>query len=345
MINIGIIGFGKMGMKHADFISCTDGLRLIAVSKKSKTRIEEIRNKYKVEVYTDNNELLDIKEIDYVVISTTNETHENLTVEAFKRGKNVIVEKPMSMDYAGALRMVNAAEKYDKKLFVYYSTIWDRDFQLVKSTIDSGILGKILCFQSRWMLYGEYWAGDGIHGMEDPWRIRAETGGGVLMDLGIHMIMQLLSIFKKDPVGVYGILQSGLWATEVDDHFFAVIRYNDDMICQLEASNNCMINLPRWYVIGTRGTLKIKGSDREMFDKALMEYVKHDGKRERQEISLIDYPGAGYSHGFYRDFVKHVKGDKKDFISMFDAAKSMQILDAIRQSHKKNIFVNLNTKT
>lgn len=341
MLNMGIIGFGKMGMKHADLICCTPGLKLIAVSKKSKTRLEQIKDKYNVDVYTDNKDLLDIKDIDYVIISTTNETHEDLTIEAFRKGKNVIVEKPMSLDSKGAERMVKEAEKYGKKLFVYYSTLWDRDFLLVKNTIDSGILGKTLCFQSRWMLYGEYWAGDGIHGMENPWRIKAESGGGVLMDLGIHMIMQLLSIFKKDPVGVYGILQGALWATEVDDHFFAAIRYSDNMICQLEASNNCMIPLPRWYVIGTKGTLEINGSEKEMFNKAVLEFVNEAGNRQKQEIELIDYPGAGYSSGFYADFVKYIKGEKKDFISMYDAAKSMKILDAIKESDNKKKFIEI----
>lgn len=330
-----------MGRIHAEIISRTPGLRLIAVSKKNETGIEQIRNKYKVGVYTDNDELLNIKDIDYVVISTTNETHEQLAMEAFRKGKNVIIEKPMSLNYRGAVRMVKASEKYDKKMFVYYSTLWDRDFLLVKETIDSGILGNILCIQSRWIVFGEYWAGWGIHGMDDPWRTKAESGGGVLMDLGIHMIMQILSIFKKDPIGVYGILQSGLWATEVDDHIFALIRFKENIICQLEASNNCRIPLPRWYVIGTKGTLKVNGSLKEIYDDAEIEYIRDDGTKEKEKISLADYPGSGNSDGFYRDFVRFSKGDKKEFISMHDAARSMEILDVIRESNKKGIYIKL----
>lgn len=341
MINIGIIGFGKMGRTHAEIISRIPGLRLIAVSKKSKTGAEQIKKKYKVDVYADNDELLKIKDIDYVVISTTNETHEQLAIEAFKKRKNVIVEKPMSLDYEGAVRMVKTADKYDKKLFVYYSTLWDKDFLLVKETIDSGVLGNILCIQSRWMVYGEYWAGWGIHGMDYPWRTKAESGGGILMDLGIHVIMQILAIFNKDPIGVYGILQSGLWATEVDDHFFALIRFKENTICQLEVSNNCRIPLPRWYVIGTKGTLKVSGSLKEIYDNVEIEYIRDDGKKVKEKISLAEYPGSGNSDGFYRDFVRFTKGSKKEFLSMYDAAKSMKILDVIRESNKKGIYINL----
>ena len=120
MTNLGIIGMGRMGMMHADIIARIPGLKLVAVSKKSKSGIEDLVNKYGVDVYTDNNNLLDIKEIDYVIISTTNETHENLTIEAFKKGKNVLVEKPMSLDFPSAARMVEAAEKYNKKLLFKY---------------------------------------------------------------------------------------------------------------------------------------------------------------------------------------------------------------------------------
>ena len=339
MINMAIIGMGQMGMIHADIITKNKGLNLIAVSKKSPKRLKEIKDKYGVDVYTDNDKLLDIKEIDYVVISTTNETHEELTIKAIKKGKNVIVEKPMSIDYESTLRMIKTAEEHKKNLFVYLSTLWDRDFLLVKDVISSGALGNILVIQSKWMVFGEYWTGWGIHGMDFPWRIKPEYGGGILMDLGYHLIAQMLQIINKDPVGVYGMLQSGLWTTEVDDYFFSIIRFDDDIICQIEGSNNCRIPLPRWYVIGTKGTLIVKGSLEELYDEAEINYIKDDGKKEIKKIKLVDYPGSGLSDGFYVDLVKFAKGEKKEFISMHESSKAMKILDLIRKSSKENRFM------
>ena len=54
--------------------------------------------------------------------------------------------------------------------------------------------------------------------MENPWRIKASYGGGMLLDMGPHLVNQILLIMKKDPIGVYGMLQSGIWSKEVDDH-------------------------------------------------------------------------------------------------------------------------------
>ena len=86
MLNIGIIGMGKMGAIHADLINETKGLKLIAACEKSKNRIDKIKKDHKIDVYDNIGDLLDIKELDYVVIATTNETHEEIAVEAMEKG-------------------------------------------------------------------------------------------------------------------------------------------------------------------------------------------------------------------------------------------------------------------
>ena len=130
--------------------------------------IDTLKQKYKVEVYTKLEEFLKIKDMDYVVISTTNESHEDLTERSMKKGKSVIVEKPMSYDYKSTLRMINASKKYRKKLFVHHNRRWDKDFLIVRQYIDSGILGDILSIQSRVLLCDTHWPSWGIDGMKNP---------------------------------------------------------------------------------------------------------------------------------------------------------------------------------
>jgi len=339
MINMAIIGFGRMGRIHADIINRIKDLNLVAVSKKNPQEAEEIKNKYNVEVYFNNDELLNRKDIDYAVIAATNEVHEEITVKAFEKGKNVIVEKPMGTNYESTLRMIKAAEEYKKNLFVYQSQRWDRDFLFVKDTIQSGKLGRILVIEEKVMFFGSNWAGWGIHGMDFPWRIKAEFGGGTLYDWGPHLVDHILLIMGKDPVGVYGILQSGLWSTEVDDHFFAVMRFDEDTICQIEVNHNCRIPLPRWYVIGTKGTLKVKGDLSNVWDEAEINYINDKGEKEIQNIKFADYPGAGLSSGFYRDFVKFLAKQKKEFVSMYEASKVIKILDMIKKSSEEKKYI------
>ena len=336
MLNMGIIGFGSMGEVHAGWINKNKDLKLVAVSKKVEERLEEIKNRFGIEVYLENSKLLSRSDIDYIVIATTNETHEELTIEAFRSGKNVIVEKPMSISYKSTLRMIDAAKKYKKKLFVYQSQRWDRDFLFIKEKIESKILGDISLIEANTLEYGKRWACGGIHGMENPWRIKAEYGGGILFDWGPHLVDHMLQIMKKDPIGVYGVLQNGTWSSEVDDFFFAVIKFEDNVICQIRAFSNCTIPSPRWFIVGKRGTLMVKGSLNSLWDEAEINYVKSNGQKEIQKIKMVDHPGAGSSSGFYDNFVKYVKGEINEFVDMYEGSKVIKILEMIKKSSIEN---------
>jgi len=340
MLKIAIIGFGMQGIEHAKWINQNDGLKLIAICENNESRVGEIKNSYKVDVVTNFDEILDRKDIDYVVISTTNEFHEEYAIRALNKKKNVIVEKPMSMNYEGAQRMVKAAEINNKKLFVFHSTSWDRDFLLVKRIVNSNKLGKILSIQSRVIEFGEFWAGCGIDGMKNPWRIK-KPFGGMIGDWAPHLIEQLFLLTGKDPIGVYAITQCGIWRNEVEDHFIANIKYDNDLICQIEASNNCRLPLPRWFIIGEKGTFSMKSTLTNIWEEAEINYTTDDGEKLNEYFRLTDNVGAGLSGGFYKDLIPFLKGEKLEFVDIRRSLKGVKIIDAIRKSASENCYINL----
>jgi predicted dehydrogenase len=336
MLKMGILGMGKMADFHADWILKHNDMQLVAVCKKRKNRIDEIKSRYGVEVYLDVNEFLNIKELDFVVITTTNDVHEEFSIRALEKKKNVIVEKPMSVDYQGALRMIEAAKKNKQHLFVHQSSRWDRDFLLLREVKESGLIGDFLVVQSRVILCDEFWPSWGIDGMADPWRIKADKYGGMLLDWGPHLVDQVLCLMEEDPIDVYGSLQSKIWSTEVDDHFFAVLRFQNDVFCQIEASNNGRIPLPRWHVIGTRGALEVKGKSEPFWDEAEIVSISKNGKKETQLFKFHDICESGAEGGFYDDLIPYLNGEKSEFVSMYECAKVMRVLDLIRESnHQK----------
>lgn len=338
MLNIGIVGMGKMGAIHADLINETKELKLLAACEKNRDRIDDIRKNYQIDVCDSIDNLLDIEELDYIVIATTNETHEEIAIKAMEKGKNVIVEKPMSLNYQSTLKMIKTSEKYGKNLFVHHSRRWDRDYLLVKKTLDSDLLGDILLMQARVMLCDEGWPAWGIDGIKNPWRIKKEYGGGILLDWGAHLIDQILQLAGKDPIGIYGILQNGVWSSEVEDYFFSVLRFDSNLICQVEASNNSRISPSRWFIIGTKGTLAFRGKSTPIWDEVEIRYQKDDGTRENKTIKMEDV--SEITKGFYNDLVLFLEGKKKDFVSMYDASKVVRVIDLIRQSSETGKFVN-----
>jgi predicted dehydrogenase len=339
MLKTGIIGMGKMGEFHAGWIKPENQLELVAVCEKNPGRVEELRDKYDVRFYTDIDKFLAEESLDLAVIVTTHESHEELTVKALNAGLDVIVEKPMSMSYESTLRMIEAAEKNDRHLFVHQSSRWDREYVLLRDVIRSGKLGKILCIQSKVTLCDEGWPQWGIEGAANPWRIKAEYGGGMLFDWGPHLVDEMLLLMGRNPIGVYGVLQSAVWSNEVDDYFFALLRFDDDTVCQIECSNNARLPAPRWYVIGTKGTFMVHGRKEPIWGQVEMYYEDEVGEEFHERLELVGVCESGIEGGFYRDLVPYLNGEKETFVSMYEASRVVKILELIKKSSEENRFI------
>lgn len=343
MLKMGIVGFGKMGEFHAGWMTPENQLKLIAVCEKNPDRITQIKNKFPdLNIYQDIDDFLK-EDIDFAVIVTTHETHELLSIKALNAGKNVIVEKPMSMTYESCMRMVNAAEKNKKHLFVHQSSRWDRDFLLLREIINSGKLGKILSIESKVTLCDEGWPQWGIEGVKNPWRIKAQYGGGMLYDWGPHLVDEALVLTGKDPLSVYGVLQKGVWSKEVDDYFFALLKFDGDLIFQLECSNNARIPAPRWFVTGSLGTFMVQGKREPVWADAEIDYQKPNGEKVHETIELIGVKESGIEGGFYRDLVPFLEGKVKNFVSMYETSKVVKILEMIQNSNKNNVVIPFET--
>lgn len=339
MLKMGIIGMGKMGEFHAGWIRNQEGMALTALCERNPTRAKTLADQYGIAVYGDADTFLREAEIDFAVIVTTHDAHEELAVKALNAGRHVIVEKPMCMTYAGCLRMIGAAEANARHLFVHQSSRWDRDFLLLREVLDSGVLGDLLSIQSRVTLCDEGWPSWGIEGMQNPWRIKAQYGGGMLYDWGPHLVDELLLLMGREPLGVFGTLQHGVWSNEVDDYFHALLRYENGVVCQIECSNNARLPAPRWYVIGTKGTLVVKGKSEPVWNEAELLLEAPNGERSRRHIELIGVKESGIEGGFYCDLIPYLEGRIPHFVDMYEAARVVKVLEMIAQSSRECRFV------
>jgi len=341
MLNMGIIGLGKMGEFHANWMTPENNLKLVAACERNPERVRQLKEKYKINFYADVDEFLKKeKDLDFAVIVTTHESHEDLTVKCLNAGINVIVEKPMTMTFESAQRMVAAAEKNKKQLFVHQSSRWDREFLALRETIASGKLGKILQIESKATFCDAGWPQWGVEGAANPWRVKAEYGGGMLFDWGPHLVDQILLLMGKEPKGVFGILQSGVWSKEVDDYFFAALDY-DDVLCQIECSNNARIPAPRWHVIGSSGTFFVDGKEEPYWGTVVVSYTKENGERIVEKLTLVDVKESGIEGGFYRDLVPFLEGEKPNFVSMYEARSVVKILELIKKSSEERKYIHV----
>ncbi|WP_308159997.1 Gfo/Idh/MocA family oxidoreductase [Arthrobacter sp. ISL-5] len=136
-------------------------------------------------------------ELDLVVLGTPPGTHKNLALEAFRRKLAVVVDKPVVPASTDAEELISTAADEGVSLTVFQNRRWDGDFLTLRRLIEDGELGDVHTFESRF----EWWMPEGF----GNWRGEASLneGGGILHDLGAHLIDQAIELFGP-VVDVYG---------------------------------------------------------------------------------------------------------------------------------------------
>ena len=247
-MRIGLIGYGKGGrFFHAPLLASLSGATFVGVVTRSDERRQALSSDYPHVRAFDSLADLVAAGVDAVVISTPLASRQALILEAIERGVAVVSDKPFAMDAEHAQVLVEAAERQNVLLSVYQNRRWDSDFLTVCRLIDQGALGEIRRFESRVERYS-------------PGSVGKRSGGGVLRDLGSHLVDQALQLFG--PVSrVYAELE---WATpdhDIDYGFFLSLTHASGVISHLWG--NCLQHAqgPRFRVSGTQGCYSVEGLD------------------------------------------------------------------------------------
>lgn len=181
MLNIGVIGIGSISVHHIESYLKNDRVKVVAFCDLNEARLQEKGKQFDVnKLYSNYEELLKDPEIDAVSICTWNNTHAEIAIAAMEAGKDVLVEKPLSMTVKEAELVQATQEKTGKLLQVGFVRRHAQNASLLKKFIDDGDLGEL------------YYAKASILrrvGNPGGWFSDIEkSGGGPLIDIGVHMI-------------------------------------------------------------------------------------------------------------------------------------------------------------
>ena len=199
---VGIIGIGGIfkGSHIWEYLE-DERLEVVALCDIIEERATEIRDKHfpNAAVYTDFRELLKDESIDSVDICTPNYLHSIIAVAAFEADKHVFCEKPDAVNVEEVLKMNRAAEKAGKTLMIMRNNRFSPASQYAKKYIESGAMGDIYCGRCGWQRRR------GIPGKGGWFTTKAQSGGGPLIDLGVHMIdLAIWLMGSPKPVTVTG---------------------------------------------------------------------------------------------------------------------------------------------
>jgi predicted dehydrogenase len=184
-------------------------------------------------------------EHDLAVVATPNRTHVPLAEAALRVGLPVVVDKPLAPSAEGGRRLVELADERGLLLTVFHNRRWDGDFLTVRSLLENEALGRVLRFESRF----ERWRPELKDGV---WRELGspEEAGGVLFDLGTHLIDQALLLFGM-PSQVYAEVERRRPGAEVDDDVFVALTHSSGVRSHLWASQVAALVGPRMRMLGS----------------------------------------------------------------------------------------------
>ena len=199
-LRVGVIGLG-MGVGHIRGFTSHKETDVVAAADLSRERREKVEKEYSISsVYEDGEHMLEQEELDIAVIATPNMLHAPLTIKAVEQGCHVLCEKPMAMTVEQAEAMKRTADENSRILTINFSYRFSDISFALKRQIEKGILGDIYYARTVWHRRRFFPGFGGWFGS------KAKSGGGPLIDLGVHRIdLALWLMGNPGPVSVYGV--------------------------------------------------------------------------------------------------------------------------------------------
>jgi predicted dehydrogenase len=333
-VRVGVIGLG-MGRAHIEGYKRCHNAQVVALCDVDAGRLQDAANRYDVrQTYTDAEEMLRNADVDAVSIALPNHLHSPITLAALNAGKHVLGEKPMAMTAAQAQEMVDAAHRLNRKLMIHFNFRFTPHAQILKRYVDSGELGRIYYAKTGWLRRR------GIPGGGGWFTDRERSGGGPLIDLGVHRLdLALWLMGEPEPVWVMGSTYNEIaarvaaergWVYTVEDLACGLIKLSNGATIFLEASwagNSEKAEDMYTILLGTEGGAEQRNLG-EGYEQGLRLYRQRHGAQE--DITPKAFPSD--LENPQQHFVRCILEDKQPDPSGEDGLRVQKILDALYQS-------------
>ncbi|NGM69666.1 Gfo/Idh/MocA family oxidoreductase [Natronolimnobius sp. AArcel1] len=349
-VRTGLVGLGNIGHHHADRLADL-GVPVVGGMDVASDAREEFANRYDTAVYDDHRDLYDA--VDAVIITTPNKFHEQYAVDAFERDLHVLLEKPIAHSLESAKRVAAAAADSEGVCTVGFNNRFLNAVRLVRERIARGEFGEVTHVEAN------YVRRRGVPGRGSWFTRRDISGGGALIDLGVHAIdLAMYLLDYPDTEAVTGVTRSefgsredyvylDMWgddqgadAFDVDDSASAFVRCAGDRTISLEVA--WATNRPPTHEFVVRGTdaaatfdlltneLSIHSASAEGID-----HMTDTSIKTSENDSHVDEQKA---------FFESIVGGRCDGSSIEEALAVQRIVDGIYRSSETGATISFAEK-
>jgi len=198
-VKVGVIGLG-MGRVHLECYEACPNAQVVALCDIDEAKLsKDLEKRPGVKGFTDYREMLRMEGLEAVSVALPNFLHAPVTLDALNAGKHVLCEKPMAMNAGEARQMKQTAEKLGKILMMHFNMRYMATAATLKPLIDAGVLGEV------YHVTTSYTRRDGYPRQSGWFGVKSQSGGGPLIDLGVHRIdLALWLIGYPTPATVLG---------------------------------------------------------------------------------------------------------------------------------------------
>lgn len=299
-----VIGYGMSGRQfHLPPLVENQNYVVKSVMTRNEKNQQDIKKLLpNVRIITDYQDVLNDKEIDLIILATSNDVHYEYTKKALLIGKHVVCEKPFVETYEKAKELFDLAKSKSLILRVFHNRKYDGDILTAQQLIKDQKLGKLISFTTRFDRY--------VPNIGENWRFKAVDMAGIYYDLAPHLVHHAVSLFGL-PSSVNNKIFKEREGSLVDDHF-EMVMYYPEVTCFIGAQMLDRNPKPRIELVGTLATYSKYGFDvPDSVHKASSEHYQTVANRSE----LIKTPGQfekvpvlfGQHYHFYDLLAEHIQ--------------------------------------
>jgi scyllo-inositol 2-dehydrogenase (NADP+) len=287
--------------------------------------------------YTSFDGLLEDPDVELLIVATRSHEHVPMTLRALRAGRDVLVEKPMAIDVAGADKLIAAAKSTGRRLYVRHNRRFDLPFLQAKEIVASGKLGKLFAVQLR----------QGKYQRRADWQTLKKFGGGQLLNWGPHLIDWALQLIGGTAIDVWSDLKLIAAAGDAEDYVKLLLRGPTGITADIEINGAAALDQPAWLLMGSQGSLQIDGQDRcklRYFNGRKLARVKVDGNTPAgrsgshfaggEEIPWIEeeFPAAPVRPiNFWVELYKSIRRGKPFPVTLEQARETMRVISLAKK--------------